>query len=180
MSAKIESKIVDAVSETKSERSFYFSLFQDVRLLLIGLWLGAAVFFSFAVAPSLFAVLPTKDLAGAVVYVALRIINLSAFFIGIVLLLSAFPFHKGVKRISLAGETFSLLTLVVMSVIGMKINARIHEIRLDTGGAIDQLAQSDALRVAFNNLHGYSVIVLSVGMIAALVAFLLIARRRQP
>ena len=37
----------------------------DVRLLLLGVWLGAAVFF-IAVAQSAFAVLPQRELAGAV------------------------------------------------------------------------------------------------------------------
>ena len=36
----------------------------DVRLLLLGLWLGAAVYF-IAVAQSAFAVLPSRELAGA-------------------------------------------------------------------------------------------------------------------
>ena len=36
----------------------------------------------------------------------------------------------------------------------------------------------DARRVAFNSLHGYSVIVLTLAMIAALVALVLMARGR--
>src|ERR1044071_2767152 len=38
-----------------------------VELLLIGVWLGSMMFFSFAVAPSAFAVLPTRELAGTIV-----------------------------------------------------------------------------------------------------------------
>jgi hypothetical protein len=41
---------------------------------------------------------------------------------------------------------------------------------------IDQLTPDDARRVAFNSLHGYSVIVLSLAMIAALVALVLMTR----
>jgi hypothetical protein len=40
---------------------------KDIRALLIALWLGAACFFSFAVAPSAFGVLPSRELAGSVV-----------------------------------------------------------------------------------------------------------------
>jgi hypothetical protein len=46
------------------------------------------------------------------------------------------------------------------------------------GRPIDQMAQTDPLRVAFNSLHGYSVFALGIGMLAAVVALLLIARRR--
>jgi hypothetical protein len=41
---------------------------------------------------------------------------------------------------------------------------------------IDQVAADDARRVAFNSLHGYSVNALSLAMIAALVAMVLMAR----
>jgi len=46
------------------------------------------------------------------------------------------------------------------------------------GRAIDELAADDPLRVQFNNLHEYSVWVLMAGMIAAMLAFFLIANRR--
>jgi hypothetical protein len=48
------------------------NLLSDIRILLLGLWLGAACFFSFAVAPSAFGVLPSRELAGLVVNRTLR------------------------------------------------------------------------------------------------------------
>src|SRR5438067_2233687 len=50
---------------------------RDVRLLLIAIWLGAAVGFSFAVAPSAFVVLPTHELAGNLVTRTLGIVNVA-------------------------------------------------------------------------------------------------------
>jgi len=38
-----------------------------VEVLLLGVWLGSMIFFSFAVAPSAFAVLPTREMAGVMV-----------------------------------------------------------------------------------------------------------------
>jgi hypothetical protein len=38
---------------------------------------------------------------------------------------------------------------------------------------------TDPLRVAFNSLHGYSVTALSLGMIAAVIVLLLVARRSK-
>ncbi len=180
MSAKIQNTIIGSASETKSERSVCFSLFQDVRLLLIGLWLGAAVFFSFAVAPGAFAVLPSRELAGAVVQRTLAIINLSGFVFSLLLLVTAFfGFNQNKKRIALWIETVSLIILSVStSICHWVIAAKLQAIRLTAGRPIEEFAQTDPLRVAFGSLHGYSVIVLSIGMIAALVAFLLIARRR--
>jgi hypothetical protein len=52
-------------------------------------------------------------------------------------------------------------------------------LRSAMGVPIDQVAISDPLRVAFQTLHGYSVAALSVAIIAALIAFFVIAQRRS-
>lgn len=169
----------NVVTHMKSESRTLHAIVCDVRLLLIGLWLGATVFFSFAVAPSVFAVLPQRDLAGAVVQRTLTIVNVGGFVIGLLLLTSAFLFKDGVKRLTFVLETISLFLLALMTAIGQwVIAAQMRALRLQMGRPIDELAQNDPLRVAFNSLHEYSVVILSIGMIAAVVAFLLIARRR--
>ena len=45
------------------------------------------------------------------------------------------------------------------------------------GQVIEQIALDDPLRVAFNNLHEYSVTVLSIAMISAIIIFFLLAQR---
>lgn len=178
MSAEVKERFIEETQESKN--ATLRAILCDVRLLLIGLWLGAAVFFSFAVAPSVFAVLPSREMAGAVVQRTLMIINVSGFAIGLLLLISAFVFRGGVKKFAFICETVSLFLLVVMTGIGQwVIAANLQALRAQMTRPIDELAQTDPLRVAFNSLHGYSVTVLSVGMIAAILAFLLIARRRQ-
>ena len=54
------------------------------QLALLVLWLGGAVLFAAAVAPALFAVLPTRTLAGAVVGRVLPVIFYSGMLIGVV------------------------------------------------------------------------------------------------
>ena len=46
------------------------------------------------------------------------------------------------------------------------------------GRPIDEVAADDPLRIQFNMLHEYSVWVLFAGMIAALLAFFIIANRK--
>lgn len=177
MSTQVKENLVGV---EKQESTTLKSIVCDIRLLMIALWLGSAVFFSFAVAPSVFATLPLRDLAGAVVQRTLMIINISGFIVGLFLLISAFVFRKSVKQLSFVFEIISLFILTVTSAIGQwVIAAEMRAMRLQMGRPIDELAQTDPLRVAFNSLHGYSVIVLTVGMVAAVIAFLLIARRRQ-
>jgi hypothetical protein len=160
------------------ENSFAFKAVRDVRLLLIAVWLGAAVFFSFAVAPSVFSVLPARELAGAVVSRTLAIINTGGLLISLLLLSSAFLFKRNVSKRAFYAELLSLALIALTTFTGQwMIAARLQALRRAMGRPIDEVAQSDPLRVAFNSLHGYSVVALSLGMIAAVIALLLIARR---
>jgi hypothetical protein len=152
---------------------------QAARLLLIAVWLGAAVFFSFAVAPSAFAVLPARELAGNLVTRTLGIVNVAGFIISLLLIASAFAGRATTKRRALWYEVIALTIVAMATFVGhWGINARLLALRHTMGRPIDEVAASDPLRVAFNSLHGYSVVVLTVGMIAGVVALLVIARRR--
>ncbi len=157
-----------------------------VRVLMMALWLGAAVFFSAGVAPSVFAVLRSfhlsnaNEIAGSIVTRTLSIVNTGGFLIGILLLMSAFLFRRAVSRRAFQAEVISLLLVAITTGVGQwVIAAQMVGLRLEMGRPVDEVAQSDPLRVAFNNLHGYSVGALSIGMLAGLVALLLIARRAR-
>jgi hypothetical protein len=150
----------------------------DFRALLIGLWLGAACFFSFAVAPSAFAVLPSREIAGSIVSRTLMIVNLSGLVIGLILLASSFIKRLDIKPFWLWTERFLLLILTLACAVGQFVIALwLSFIRAQIGKPIDEVAIDDPLRIQFNNLHQYSVCALAAGMIAALIFFFLIARK---
>lgn len=150
------------------------------RILLLGLWLGAACFFSFAVAPGAFAVLPTRELAGSVVNRMLAVVNYSGVIIGLILLASSYLSKQTVNRISLWLEQGLLFLLAAACAFGqLVIGARLQSLRAQIGRPIDEIAVDDPLRLAFNDLHGYSVIILSIAMLAAIVAFFLLSGRTR-
>jgi hypothetical protein len=158
--------------------------FQDARLLLLGLWLGASLFFSFVVAPGVFAVLRdstalyANHLAGSIVTRNLAVINTSGFFISLLLLVGAFLFRSKMRAPFLA-EIVSLALIAITTGVGhWVIAAKMLALRRSMGRPIDETAAGDPARLAFNSLHGYSVTALTIAMLAALVAFILIARRR--
>ena len=62
--------------------------FSDIRLLLLAVWLGAAVFF-IGVAQSSFAVLPDRELAGLVVNQTLSILNYGGIVIAALLIVTS-------------------------------------------------------------------------------------------
>ncbi len=165
--------------QARTRAELGLTILQDVRLLLIAVWLGAAVFFSIAVAPSAFAVLPARELAGNVVNRTLGILNSIGLTISLFLLTTAYIGRAALSRRARVLETAALAIVALTTFVGQwVIGARLSALRAAMGRPIDELAANDPLRVAFNSLHGYSVLVLLVGMIAAMVALLVIARRR--
>ncbi len=162
------------------------TVLHDARLLLIALWLGAAVFFSAAVAPSVFAVLRAfhlanaNEIAGTIVARTLTMINVGGFMIGLLLIASAFLSGHAVGRRAFYAEVIALALLGAAAGIGQwVISARMLALRAALGRPIDEVAKNDPLRLAFNSLHGYSVAALGIGMIGALAALLLIAHRSR-
>lgn len=156
----------------------------DVRLLLIALWLGAAVFFSAAVAPSVFAVLrgallpQANHLAGSIVTRTLGLINTGGFIISLLLLATAFLFRETARRRAFLTEIIALAVVAITTALGQwYIAARMVVLRQAMGRPIDEVPAGDSLRAAFDSLHGLSVTALGIGMLAALVALLLIAHR---
>lgn len=162
------------------------SLLQSIRLLLVGMWLGASLFFSFALAPSVFAVLRestalyANHLAGQIVTRNLAVVNTSGLIISLALLASAFLLRGKGGRWAFGTEVVSLIVMAVATSAGQwVIAARMLALRAQMGRPIDETAANDPLRVAFNSLHVYSVTALTIAMLAGLVAFILIARRRM-
>ena len=151
----------------------------DIRLLLTGLWLGAAVFF-IAVAQSSFAVLPSRELAGSVVSRTLMIVNIGGLIIGLILLATSFIKQQGIKPLWVWTERFLLVILTLACAVGQFVIAlwlSFIRAQIGIGKPIDQVPLEDPLRIQFNNLHQYSVWVLAAAMIAALLVFFIISRK---
>lgn len=151
----------------------------DFRLLLLAIWLGAALFF-IGVAQSAFAVLPSREMAGSVVNRTLSILNYAGLAIGLILVLTSLMSRGAVNRFLLWAERVLLMIVVAACAVGQfVIGLWMQFTRAQMGGRpIDELAADDPLRMQFNNLHEYSVWVLMTGMLAALLSFFLIASRR--
>lgn len=157
----------------------------NLRLLLIAMWLGAALFFSAVVAPGAFAVLRSyhlvnaNEIAGAVVNRNLTVVNISGFVIS-VLLLGTVLLGRRKKSRAFVLETISLLVMAAATGLGHGvIAARLRALRVGLAVPIDQISANDPRRISFNSLHAYSVRALGIAMIAALVAVVCIAYRAR-
>jgi len=162
-------------------------MLNNLRLLLLASWLGAAVFFSSTVAPGAFRVLRTfglpnqAEIAGALVSRTLSVINFTGVIVGMLVLVTAFALKNTLARRTFSLQVIlSLIMAVASAVGGWVIAARMRELRAGFRVPIDQIPPDDANRIAFAALHGYSVIALSVAMIAALLAFFVMSKRALP
>ncbi len=152
--------------------------FSDIRLLLLAIWLGAAVFF-IGVAQSAFAVLEQRELAGAVVNRNLTVLYYGGLGIATILILTSLVGTARIGAFWLWVERFLLLVLAAACAVGQfVIGFWLSSLRSQMGRPIDEVAVDDPLRLQFNAIHEYSVWVLFAGMAAALLAFFIIANRK--
>jgi hypothetical protein len=139
-----------------------------IELLLLGLWLGSMMFFSFAVAPSAFAVLPSRHLAGLIVGNTLVKVEVIGLAIGLALLLMQII----KRRTRVAPGKLNLLFLTVsfatMAALYFWISPAMNSLRLAMGNEIDSVPVTDPLRLQFNDLHQYSVSLMGTAIAAGL------------
>ena len=149
-----------------------------LQLSTLVVWLGAAFFFSAAVAPALFAVLPSRALAGDVVGRLLPPIFYSGIVVGLLVMFTQWRANEGWSW--RGREAAAFVTVVSCAVAQLFIAPRIQCVRAEIPGPIEILAADDPRRLAFGRLHGISVAWLGVAMLAALIAAILAGRRLKP
>ena len=160
-----------------------FKALNVTRLIVLACWFGAALFFGAVVAPAAFGVLRSfglsnaNEIAGSIVTRSLSVINIVGFVIALVLLVALILRRNYSSRVSFIIECICLVAIALTTAVGhWFIAARMRALRAAMIVPIDQIASDDPRRIAFNSLHGYSVNALSLAMIAALVAMVLMAR----
>jgi hypothetical protein len=148
-----------------------------LQLLTLAMWLGAAAFFSIAVAPALFAVLPSRSLAGEVVGRLLPGIFYAGMIAGAIVAVTQFRANDAWRWRT--REMSSVVLIVACAVAQLIVAPRIARLRAEIAGPIEILPVDDARRVAFGRLHGVSVAWLGLAMLAAAVVVVIDARSLQ-
>jgi hypothetical protein len=141
-----------------------------VELAGVALWLGAAILFAAVVAPALFAVLPSRALAGDVVARVLPAILYSGI---------ALSIFAGAREASRGTRLRAIAAFVMgaMCVYALVVGRQIDRLRETIGGPVDVLSADDPRRIQFGRLHGFSVLLLGVAMLAALTLSVALGRR---
>lgn len=143
-----------------------------IRLILLAAWLGAATLFVTVVAPSAFAVLPERSLAGALVGRVLPVLFLTGAVLGALGFVREWVSHpRSIRRLVL-----SLLLTGASMAAQFGVAPRIETLRRALGPSLEAVSPGDARRIAFGRLHGISVALLGVGMLSAAASLAVHAR----
>ncbi len=154
------------------------SLARFLLMLSLVVWLGGIVFFAFVLAPTVFAVLPTHELAGMVVNRSLGLLHWIGLFSGVVYLVCSTILSRrnGGPPLPLARHALVVLMMLLVLVSQFGITSRMNALRAEMG-VIDNVAPGDSRRVAFNRLHGWSEGVEGATLVLGLAVLFLSSRR---
>lgn len=139
-----------------------------IEVVLLAMWLGAALLVAAVVAPAAFRVLPTRTLAGALVGQVLPVIFAAGLFIAII----ALGLEARMTRYSLRLLVTAPLAAMIIGcgVAQFVIAPRIEAVRASIGGPVDALPETDPRRAQFGKLHGFSVLWMGVAVLGAGIA----------
>ncbi len=149
-----------------------------LMVLCLVVWIGGIVFFGAVLAPTVFTVLPTHELAGRVVARSLAALHWMGVVSGLVYLLVSviYSLRAGASHPLAARHLLILLMIALTLFSQLVISAKMNSMRLQLG-AIDQVAQTDPMRIEFNRLHQWStrveMAVLALGLV---VTYMTVAR----
>jgi len=148
-------------------------------LLALVVWIGGIIFFAAAVARTVFKVLPTHHLAGAVVTRSLGILHWMGIVCAIVFLITSMLHTYSARGAAhpLAPRHVLVYVMLVLTLISQfVVSAKMAALRAAMG-EIDLVPIADARRIAFNQLHAWSTRLESGVLILGLIVLFLTARR---
>jgi uncharacterized membrane protein len=139
-------------------------------------WLGGIIFFSFVVAPALFAMLPNSETAGAVVRVILVRLHLVGIACGVLFIAATFVVAslRNVKAL----RSFIGLMVLLTALSQFGVMPQMERIRDAVGGSIQALPPQDAGRAAFDRLHKLSVVLDGATLLAGMIVVGLLSREQ--
>jgi uncharacterized protein DUF4149 len=146
-----------------------------LQFFSLGTWVGNILYFSFVVAPGAFSVLPSRDMAGAVVNYSLARLHLIGIVAGVIYLVATAVAGKSLAALAEPAAILVFVMVVFTMASQYGVIPRMEALRLQMG-SVDATAAGNPLRVAFDRLHQYSVWLEIAVLLSGLVALFLSAR----
>jgi uncharacterized membrane protein len=155
------------------------SWLRTLMLLCLIVWIGGIIFFAFVLAPTVFTVLPSRELAGNVVNPSLSKLHWMGIFSGLIFLICSLAYnqirHAQLRAFS-ATHVLLVLMLALTLISQLSITPRMRTLRADMG-VVENVPYSDARRMEFNRLHQRSTRAEGSVLLLGLIVVALTARR---
>ena len=135
------------------------TILRFVQVLSLGVWVGAAVLVGLLVAPGAFATLPTRELAGNVVGMALARLHLLGYACGAIYLAASLVAARSVAPLAKPAAICVIAMLLLTAATQFGVNAKVADLRAQMRaefGSVDDTPRDHALRTEFGKLHGVS------------------------
>jgi uncharacterized membrane protein len=150
------------------------TILRFLEFLSLGTWVGSILFLSFVVAPGAFATLGSRELAGAMVGMALARLHMLGLMAGVVYLLSRVALAKSLSALASAAALLVVAMLALTLVSQHAVSPRMAQLRIEMG-SVDATPHDHPLRAEFHRLHRVSVQLEVVVLLAGLAALYLTA-----
>ncbi|HUL15503.1 MAG TPA: DUF4149 domain-containing protein [Terriglobales bacterium] len=150
-------------------------LLRAIEFLGLSIWLGSDVFLSFVVAPGAFAVLASRDDAGAIVGYSLTRMHLLGIACGMVILILRALRTRSVGSLAAPAALFVIGMMVLSMISQVAVTPRMAALRTQMG-SIQATAVENPLLAAFLKLHQVSVLLESGVLLCGFAALYLMVR----
>jgi hypothetical protein len=152
------------------------SALRFLQFFALGTWVGAILYFSFVVAPGAFRTLSNLDQAGALVGYLIGRLHLVGIVLGVIYLVAAMLAANSARALG-SGAAMCVALMVILTAISQYlVVARMEMLRFEMG-SVQATPLDSPMRVAFDRLHGVSVRLEVVVLLAGFVALYLTARK---
>ena len=160
------------------------SWLRALMLLALIVWIGGIIFFAFVLAPTVFTVLPTPDLAGRVVSHSLAALHWMGLVSGLIFLLCSISYNQikhADPRLFSAAHLLIVIMLALTAVSQFAVTPAIRQSRSLAGfgqtAPDQQTQQGQDARRRFDRLHAWSVRLEGSVLLLGLGVVVLTARR---
>ena len=153
------------------------AILRFLQFLSLGCWLGSIIFF-IVFTQGIFSVMPTKDLAGVVVGYSLARLHVLGIVAGCIYIIATAALEKSVAALARPAALLVFVMILCTMASQYGVIARMDALRAQMG-SVDATPADDALRVAFDRLHQYSVRLESAVLFSGLAALFLTARQKS-
>jgi uncharacterized membrane protein len=133
---------------------FYAVTLRALMLLALIAWVGGIIFFAFVLAPTLFTVLPSTQMAGDVVAPSLSKLHCIGLIAGVVFLIASLLYDRqkyAQFRLFTASNVFVALMLLLTAISQFGITPRMRELR-----SAPLSMDAVSARSEFDRLHAWS------------------------